>query len=221
LRLFFLFILLSVSAITVYAQKTYRGIVVDSATLIGVPNVLVTFTKTQKGVYTSANGSFAIQATSFDTLVFSMLGYKTIELPLFMEEDALLIRVSENVRMLSEITVKATRLYPNEIANRTRQAPRKMAAYQALQSPFTYFSKTEKEKRKIYRYVEETNKTQTYVQVITDPIVREIFMKDYSLTDEEYYELLARFNQIYKSIQYATNPEDIMEALHSYFEGVK
>ncbi len=203
------------------AQQTYRGIVVDSATLGGVPNVLVSIRNTQKGVYTNATGNFTLRATAFDTLVFSMLGFKTIELPLFMEEDALLIRLSENIKMLSEITIQATRLYPNEIANRTRHGPRKMATYQALESPFTYFSKTEKEKRKIYRYLEESNKTQTFVQVITDPVVKEIFTNDYDLTDEEYYELLAQFNQTYTSMAYATNPDDIMEALHAYFSATK
>jgi hypothetical protein len=221
LRLTFLLLFVCGFSLTSNAQQTYRGIVVDSATLSGLPNVLVAIKNTQKGVYTNATGSFTLRATSFDTLVFSMLGFKTIELPLFMEEDALLIRMSENVKMLSEITIQATRLYPNEIANRTRQAPRKMAGYQALQSPFTYFSKTEKEKRKIYRYIEESNKTQTFVQVITDPIVKEIFTKDYDLTDEEYYELLAKFNQMYSGMVYATNPDDIMEALHSYFSAAK
>ncbi len=119
--------------------------------------------------------------------------------------------------MLQEITIKATRLYPNQIADRTHSAPRKMDPFQALQSPFTYFSKTEKEKRQIYRFVEQSNKTQTYVQVITDPIVKEIFTKDYELSDEEYYDRLANFNQQYRSIQYATDPEVIMEALHAYF----
>jgi hypothetical protein len=203
------------------AQQTYKGIVVDSATLTGIPTVLVSIKNAQKGVYTNATGNFTLRATTFDTLVFSMLGFRTIELPLFLEEDALLIRMSENIKMLSEITIKATRLYPNEIANRTRQTPRKMDPYQALQSPFTYFSKTEKEKRKVYRYIEESNKTQTFVQIITDPIVKEIFTKDYDLTDDEYYELLAKFNEMYSAMVYATNPDDIMEALHSYFSAAK
>lgn len=184
-------------------------------------NVHITIKNSSKGTYTNTSGQFKIAATVADTLLFSSLGYTHLELPLLLEEDVLFLRMREQLQMLQEITIKATRLYPNEILNRTRAAPRKMEAYQALQSPFTYFSKTEKEKRKIYRYVEENNRTQTYVQVITDPVVKEIFTKDYELTDEEYFELLASFNQTYKTIQYATNPEDIMEALHTYFSAVK
>jgi hypothetical protein len=189
--------------------------------MVGMSGVYVSIKGSAKATVTNQSGLFTLSATPLDTLVFSYLGYVTLELPLFLEEDALFIRMREQTRMLQEIVIKASRLYPNEILDRTRTAPRKMEAYQALQSPFTYFSKTEKEKRKIYRYVEESNKTQTYIQVITDPVVKEIFTKDYKLTDEEYYELLASFNQQYRTIQYATNPEDIMEALHAYFGAVK
>ncbi|NBW38307.1 MAG: hypothetical protein EBR30_25455 [Cytophagia bacterium] len=189
--------------------------------MVGMSGVYVSIKGSAKATVTNQSGLFTLSATPLDTLVFSYLGYVTLELPLFLEEDALFIRMREQTRMLQEIVIKASRLYPNEILDRTRVAPRKMEGYQALQSPFTYFSKTEKEKRKIYRYVEESNKTQTYIQVITDPVVKEIFTKDYNLTDEEYYDLLASFNQQYRTIQYATSPEDIMEALHAYFGAVK
>lgn len=213
----FLFLLLITLSLNLNAQQSYRGIVVDSVSMNGMSGVYVSVKGSGKATVSNQSGLFTLNATPIDTLVFSYLGYQTVELPLFMEEDALFIRMREQTQMLQEIVIKASRLYPNEILDRTHVAPRKMAGYQAAQSPFTYFSKTEKEKRKIYRYVEESNKTQTYIQVITDPVVKEIFTKDYELSDEEYYELLASFNQRYRTIQYATNPEDIMEALHAYF----
>ncbi|WP_127124232.1 carboxypeptidase-like regulatory domain-containing protein [Chryseotalea sanaruensis] len=218
---FFLFLLLLTLSLSLKGQQSYRGIVVDSVSMAGMSGVYVSIKGSAKATVTNQSGLFTLIATPVDTLIFSYLGYITLELPLFLEEDALFIRMREQTRMLQEIVIKATRLYPNEILDRTRVAPRKMDSYQALQSPFTYFSKTEKEKRKVYRYVEESNKTQTYIQVITDPVVKEIFTKDYELSEEEYYELLASFNQRYRMIQYATNPEDIMEALHAYFDAMK
>lgn len=218
---FLIFTLFFLVNLNLSAQQSYRGIVVDSVSMAAMSGVYVSIKGSAKATVTDADGLFTLRATSVDTLVFSYMGYVTLELPLFFEEDALFIRMREQTRLLQEIVIKATRLYPNEIIDRTKTAPRKMAAYQAAESPFTYFSKTEKEKRKIYRYVEESNKTQTYVQVITDPVVKDIFTKDYNLSEEEYYELLAVFNQQYKSIQYATDPEDIMEALHAYFGAVK
>lgn len=221
MRLLLLFLLLVCLTDVVLAQKSYRGIVVDSVSMSSLSGVHVRLKNSEKGTYTNTAGIFNLTAGPADTLIFSFLGYQSFELPLWLEEDALFIRLREQISMLQEITIRANRMYPNQIVNRTHVAPRKMEGYQALQSPFTYFSKTEKEKRKIYRFVEESNKTQTYVQVITDPVVKEIFTKDYELTDDEYYELLAKFNETYKTIQYATNPEDIMEALHAYFSVMK
>jgi hypothetical protein len=208
-------------AFSLSAQKLFRGMVVDSSSLTALHHVNITIKGSNRDAFTNASGVFTINASPVDTLVFTFLGYAPVELPLFLEEDALFIRMREQIKMLQEITVKATRLYPNEIINRTKEAPRKMSTYQAFQSPFTYFSKIEKEKRKIYRYIEESNRTQTYVQVITDPVVKEIFTKNYNLSEEEYYALLARFNEHYREISYATDPEDIMEALHSYFEAAR
>lgn len=214
---FLIFCLFITLSLKLNAQQSYRGIVVDSVSMNGMGNVYISVKGNGKATVSNESGLFTISASPVDTLVFSYLGYVTLELPLFLEEDALFIRMREQTQLLQEITIKATRLYPNEIADRTRVAPRKMSGYQAMESPFTYFSKTEKEKRKIYRFVEESNKTQTYVQVITDPVVRDIFTKDYQLTEDEYYNLLASFNQRYRSIQYSTDPEEIMEALHAYF----
>ena len=146
-----------------------------------------------------------------------MLGYQPVELPLLFEEDVMLIRKSEQVRLLNEITIRATRLYPNEIVNRTKIAPKRMSAIEGVFSPFDYFWKLEREKRKLARIVEENNKAQTYIQVINDPVVKDIMMKAYDLTELTYYERLAVFNQQNTSISYSTDPEEIMESLHEFF----
>lgn len=212
-----LFIILFAISTATYAQRTYRGLVVDSVTMAALPDVHVTIKNSSHGTFTNVSGIFTLSCGVTDTLILTAIGYMPTELPLLLEEEDLFIRMSEQTMVLPEITIKATRLYPNQIADRTHSALRKMDTYQALESPFTYFSKTEIEKRKLYRIVTENNKTQTYVQVVTDPDVKKIFMDDYELTDEEYYDLLAKFNESYKDIQDATNPDDIMEALHSYF----
>jgi len=214
-----LFILGFVITQTTSAQNLYSGMVVDSVTLQGIPLVHVTNKRNQTTVTTNENGIFKIKALAADTLIFSSVGYQTIVLPLLYEEDVLFIRLRESFQLLQELTIKATRLYPGNIEDRTREAPRKpMEPFQAAQSPFTYFSKTEREKRKIFRYIEESNKTQVFVQVITNPEVKKILMDAYELTEDEYYDGLAKFNFTYKDMQYATNPDDIMEALHGFFQ---
>ena len=96
-----------------------------------------------------------------------------------------------------------------------------MSALQGVISPIDYFWKLEREKRKLARIVEENNKAQTYVQVITDPVVKDIMMKAYSLTELVYYERLALFNQQYASISYSSDPEEIMESLHAFFQAAE
>ncbi len=150
-----------------------------------------------------------------------MLGFYPVELSLFFEEDVLLIRMSEQIRLLDEITIEATRLYPNEIVNRTKVAPKRVTALEGVFSPFDYFWKQEREKRKLARIIDENNRTQTYVQMITDPALEEIIMKAYDLTEEDYYERLAIFNQQYPSVSYSTEPEEIMDSLVAFFQVAK
>ena len=214
------FLLASILFLTLsaFSQKLFQGIVVDSTTLAELPNVFIIAKHSGKSTISTASGNFSIQTTEIDTLVFTLLGYKLFELPLFFEEDVLLIRMSESVRLLAEITIRATRLYPNEIVSRTKVAPKKMSALDGVLSPIDYFWKLEREKRKLARIVEDNNKTQTYVQVINDPVVKTIMMKAYHLTELVYYERLADFNQQHTSISYSTDPEEIMEALHELFK---
>ena len=204
-----------------FSQKMFRGIVIDSASFDGLPSAIIHVKSSERRAISSIEGSFAILANPNDTLIFTMLGYRPVELPLFFEEDVMLIRMSEQVRILSEITIRATRLYPNEIINRTKEPPKRMSALDGVLSPLDYFWKLEREKRKLARIVEENNKAQTYVQVITDPVVKDIMMKAYSLTELVYYERLALFNQQYASISYSSDPEEIMESLHAFFQAAE
>jgi hypothetical protein len=202
----------------VSAQKIYRGIVVDSASLANLRDVHILVKHEGRGTTTNSSGSFLISVKPTDTLVFSAIGYHSFELPLMFEEDALFILLRENTLLLSEVTISAKRLYPNKIEDRTKVAPKKLPTIAAFASPFDYFWKLEREKRKLFRVVEENNRTQTFRQVITDPDVKSILMKDYELTENTYYQLVADFNQQHAAVHYFTDPDAIMEALHTFFE---
>ena len=193
----------------------------DSSSLAELPSVFIVAKHSGKSTISTTSGTFSIQTTEIDTLVFTLLGYKSFVLPLFFEEDVLLIRMSEQILLLDEITIRATRLYPNEIINRTKIAPKKMSALEGVFSPFDYFWKLEREKRKLSRIVEDNNKTQTYLQVITDPVVKDIMMKAYGLTELVYFERLSLFNQQHATISYSTDPEEIMESLHAFFQAIE
>jgi CarboxypepD_reg-like domain len=200
------------------AQTIYRGIVVDSASLVNLPGVHISIKHTSKGVASNTSGGFLISAKPVDTLVFSAIGYHTLELPLMFEEDALFIMLRENVTLLNAVTIQSYRLYPNQIENRTKVTPRTMSKIQMFESPFDYFWKLEREKRKLTRVIEENNRTQTFRQVITDPDVKKIMMEDHHINEETYYSLIEQFNIQHPAVHYFTDPDAIMEALHGFFD---
>jgi hypothetical protein len=212
-----LFLISVLMPATLFAQQTYRGIVVDSSSVSALPGVHVTVKHSTKGVTTSASGSFIIQAMPTDTLVFTSVGYTSLELPLLFEETALFIRLRETIRLLSEITIKASRLDPNIIVRSPRTAPRPMTAGEGIFSPIDYFSRWQREKRKLLKWIEESDRTLTYLQVVSDQEIREQLMEEFELDETVYYDLLAQFNQrSAKSLQYSTNPQEIITSLKSF-----
>jgi CarboxypepD_reg-like domain len=213
-----LFLSLFLLASSLYAQKLYTGIVVDSARLTNLPDVHVSVKHTGKITSTSVSGSFMIYASPTDTLLFSSVGYIPLELPLLFAEDAIFVLMREDRIFLNEVIIKSTRLYPNKIEERSKTPPRTMSTLEGFGSPFDYFWKLEREKRKLSKIVEENNRTQTYRQVITDPDVKEILMKEYEVSEDAYYQTLVQFNQQQGHVHYFTDPDAIMEALHSFFE---
>lgn len=213
--LFFSFLLLSG---TISAQQLYSGIVVDSARLTNLPDVHVSVKHQGKITSTASNGSFMIYASAMDTLVFSVVGYITSELPLLFAEHTIFVMMREDRIFLNEVIIKSTRLYPNSIEERTKTAPRKMEALDGIISPFDYFSGIEREKRKLTKVIEENNRTQTYRQVITDPDVKEILINEYEVSEETYYQTLVQFNQTQPHVHYFTDPDVIMESLHTFFQ---
>jgi len=217
IRIIFFLIFISLAS-GLSAQQLYSGIVVDSARLTNLPDVHVSVKHSGKVTSTSANGNFMIYASPTDTLMFSSVGYITLELPLFFAENTLFVLLREDRIFLKEVIIKSTRLYPNKIEERTKTSPRTMTGLDGIVSPFDYFWSLEREKRKLSKIVAENNRIQTYRQVITDPDVKQILMKEYDVDEITYYQTLVQFNQQQSHVHYFTDPDAIMEALHSFFE---
>ena len=170
-----------------------------------------------RGEVTNANGVFVLHTSAADTLVLSMLGYKTLEVPLLFEEEDILIRLGERVRMLKEITISSTRLFQSEITRAQRTQPHKMATAEAFSSPWEYFSKGQKERRKVVKLINENDRIKTYIQVINDQEIREEIIDAHGLTEGAYYNGLAQFNQQSFDVLYATDPSVIITSLKSFF----
>ncbi len=196
------------------AQTHYQGIVVDSLTLAALSGAHVQIKNSNAGTRTNDKGVFSVFAKPADTLVISMIGYYPVEIPLLFEESGILIRLTEKVNMLNEVTITAARI--TEIT-RTYRSPPKPLDISALSNPFDYFSKWQREKRKLQKVVDENNRTFVYVQVVSDPEVREQLMEEFNLSEPEFYDLLVKFNSQSGSLVYSTDSRLIIEAIKKFF----
>ncbi|HPH47451.1 MAG TPA: carboxypeptidase-like regulatory domain-containing protein [Chryseolinea sp.] len=179
---FILFTLLLVSiGVTGYSQKTTRGIVIDSISLKSLPGIHVRIKNKPGGTTTNAQGIFILPTSVTDTLVLSFVGYYTVEIPLFFEEEDILVRMAEKVRMLNEVTITSNRILPSVIYRTTRTLPKStFSKDQAFSSPIDYFSKWQKEKRKLTKFINENDRIRTYVDVINDQALRESIMDEHN-----------------------------------------
>jgi hypothetical protein len=198
-------------------QNIIRGIVVDSVSFTALSGVHVVVKNSIQGASTNSQGFFSIPALPTDTLLFSLVGYSSVEIPLLFEEDGFLIRLHEKPITLKEIVIKGTRLSSNEIIRTPRVLPKPMSVGEGIFSPIDYFSKWQREKRKLLKLIQENDRTITYLQVVNDQEIREIIMEEHSLTEENYYELLVKFNQQSSNVLYSTNPGEIITSLKTFF----
>jgi hypothetical protein len=196
-----------------FGQTVTRGVVVDSASMAALQGVHIRIKNSSRQTITDDRGFFSILTRRTDTLVCTMTGYQLLQIPLYFEEPGILVRMSEDVKWLDEITISATRLGPAEINRATRRRPTPMPEVEAFSSPFDYFSKWQREKRKLLATIEEHERTLTYVEVVTDPVIRESLMVEFRLNEETYFDLLVKFNQQNSDVLYSTNPEQIIAHL--------
>ena len=214
-RCFFILFVVSISAAS--AQKTTRGIVVDSLTLKALPGVHVIVKSSARGTVTNSLGAFTLTTSPVDTLVLAMVGYNTLVLPLIFEEEDILIRLNERYQLLEEITISGNRLYDPKIVRAPRTQPHTLSKADAFSSPWTYLSRGEREKRKVVRLINENDRIKTYIEVIHNVEIRESIMEAHGLAEVEYFNTLARFNQQSADVLYSTDAYVIESSLRSFF----
>jgi hypothetical protein len=194
------------------------GIVVDSVSLIALPNAHIKAKRSGVGATANSAGQFNIAVPLYDTLVFTSIGYQSFEFPVLMTEEDVLIRLHEFVVMLPEVTTLGTRLSEQKYAERRPVVMPAPTLAHGIFSPFTYFSKTEKEKRKLVAVQEENAKIRTYVEVVNDPDLKKDMMNEFSLTEIEFYQLLAKFNVESRYVHYLVSEEQIRGILAAYIK---
>ena len=222
-KVFFVFNFFLLLCTITYAQKSVTGIVLDSTTLSPLPNVTVKIKSSATGTISDEFGYFTIRATLFDTLVVSSVGYITVNFAVKKLDEHLVIHLPEGSHMLKPITVydhielRGVHRLPKQSkwANPTN-APlygtiQTFGPGYTIRGPFSHFSKSEKEKRKLKGLRVDNVKARTYIEIVNSSEVKDSLMNKYSLTEEAYYEILAKFNNAnprsmsldFKSLTYA------------------
>src|SRR5260221_6761400 len=210
-RLFiFIFILISCSLAT-SAQKVLKGIVVDSVTLGGIPNVSVRILGAGYGTITNANGVFSIKVRPTDTLSFSSVGYlRTLE-PVTTDNEIMFIRMVQEIILLREVTVygrpEAIKKDLPSLKLKSKAVPwgGAMPGGGGAGVNFDFFSKTEREKRKLKKMKTEFFSTQTYVEIVTNLEVIQELKDRYALSDTSFYKILPHFNEQPREITHSGN----------------
>lgn len=194
------------------AQDLVRGIVVDSATFDGLASVNIQVWNTTTGTVTDEKGNFSIQAHPGDTLVFTLVGYKRVELPLYDYEPGI-IRMREQYTLLKAVTIdeyRAGNLYEGMFDEQNARLKKNI--------PF-YLSKAKKEKIKVQSLREENLRVKTYVDVVVnDPQLRNTLMKKHGLTDEQYYQTLTAFNEKHYQVMYYLTRAELVSLINTFFE---
>lgn len=211
LWIFFLAIII-ISPARVSAQEIFHGIVVDSASFSPMPYVTVVVKRQARGTVTDDKGNFSIGATRDDTLVFSFVGYYSAQHPL-ADYEAGLVRLTEKKVILSNVTIRSKVINPYEGMfddDNARIAARHTRFYQ---------SKQKKEKQKLSWLREDNLQSATYVDVmIRKTELKEFLMKKYLLTEDQYYQVLARFNEKNASVMYYITEGELVTLVKNFFD---
>lgn len=211
-------VLLIFLSLEVFSQRATRIVVVDSISFEALPAVFVQIKNTRYSFMVNPTGIFTLNVKQTDTLVLSHIGYHTTTIPLFFEEDAIMVRMRPKVTVLDEVVIKSRRLYPNEINPRVSKKPETRTVWNSIHQPWEYFNKREKERRKLAKLMQEHDLIKTFMEVITDPSIKEELMETYSVEEQKYYDILVKFNQSRFPVIYSNDSEKIIEALHAFFE---
>ncbi len=204
------------------AQKKIVGNVVDSASLAHMAGVNIRLKNTYGGTATDAKGFFKISVSPTDTLVFSFIGYKMEEFaPADLANESIIVRLTQQPKMLEAVTIMAKSLQGLNSSTPVHLGTKsKLMNYSPYGVGFSlsYFSKEEKEKRKLAKVVAEQERVKNYLVVVCSPEIRERFMQEFAINEDEYYKILIKFNEQSTSNLYDLTPEELMVVFSNFYQ---
>ncbi len=211
--------MINLSMVNAYGQQrsVIKGIVMDSATFERLPYASVVIKNTSQGTAANVKGSFSLNVALFDTLVFSMVGYNSFELPVYNYEP-LLIALSQLPQLLDNVTIRERTiaqyyesLFRDELIDVTRSSKK---------TPF-YLSRSKKDQKYAQRFLKENQRSKVYTElIVTDSTLRKSFMLEYKLNEDQYYTILRKFNEENYHFMYSLTTLELLSLLNSHFEKI-
>lgn len=204
-------------AIGCHAQDvvSVKGIVADSATHAPIMFVNVFIKKTTRGTSTDKNGFFSITANPDDTVQFSFVGYKTLEFPV-KDWDPSVILLPEDIIILNNITIRGTALGDPYEHLFDEENMRLKNANKPI--PF-YYPKDKKDKILLSRAKKEQERVKNYVNlVVKDDKLRLELMKKHRLSEQEYYDILAKFNAKNYAVMYYLTDSELLTLIYRFYD---
>ena len=211
-----LFLILILMVRAGYSQKLIKGFVIDSASFAPLSYVNIKIKNSTRGTSTDEKGGFTLHTLKGDSLAFSLVGYNTEEFSTAELEETVIIRMAIHVKELDAITIigkKEKPVHALHIAPKSNLA--NYGPYGAGVN-FAYFTKLEKEKRKLHKVQSEYERVKNYVAVVCSPEVRERICDEFSLTEDQYFQLLAKFNMTNKDARYDLTSEEWITVLRDF-----
>ena len=187
-------IILSLTSFAAHPQKLIRGFIIDSASFAPLGYVNIKIKNSQRGTSSNGKGEFSISTVKGDTLIFSLVGYNSEEFLAAELDETIIIRMAVKIKQLDPITIIGRKDKP---VRPIRMTPKSNLGYYGPNGGgfnLGYFSKLEREKRKLSKVMEAHERIKNYIAVVCDPDIRVRICQEFSLSDDEYYGLLAKFN---------------------------
>lgn len=217
------------------AQTILSGMVADSASMQPLPNVNVLNKQTGSRAITDIRGSFAITAGEGDTILFSRVGYHSKTLTFQFVKEVVIIFLKEEHRMLKPVEI-GNQNGPSWLPQLPPESAWKNSSYEnrgtdvpgargiqtfgpgyVFKMPGSGFKKEARARKRLAEVEEENDKARDYIHLVNGPEIKGRVMKDHGLSEEDFYRLLAIFNERNKDFLYKLDNHEVVPLLLQFF----
>lgn len=229
-----------IAACSAQAQTIYlSGYTRDSTTFELLPYVTIYTPKGKPLAASNSQGYFSLSAATGDTIVFTRLGYKPVQIAPDKTAWDMNVMLPESVKMLDQVIVydeyiihgheqiqksikETAEVESSNYKNQTQSGanPNMIQTFgpgMVINGVLSALLGTDKEKVKLAKGKAEVIRTQVFYEVVQSMQVKEYLMKEFSLDEDAYVKRLEKFKTTYPTAVYLRSREEIIRLMVSSF----